>query len=130
MNTADQIVYRPIGIINSPYVRRIDAPHQSTVVEGTESGEPALATLTLAAWVDEQAVQDLDGFERIWLIFAFHLSEGWKSAVQAEVARALGRWEPRLQLDRVKVVAVLDGQVSLALKGRYLGDEALLEMRV
>lgn len=82
MNTADQIVYRPIGIINSPYARRIDAPHQSTVVEGTESGEPALATLTLAAWVDEQAVQDLDGFERIWLIFAFHLSEGWKSAVK------------------------------------------------
>ncbi|ASC88752.1 GPW/gp25 family protein, partial [Pseudomonas fragi] len=24
------------------------------------------------------------------------VNEGWKSAVQAEVARALGRWEPRL----------------------------------
>lgn len=82
MNTAEQIVYRPIGIINSPYARRIDAPHQSTVVEGTESGEPALATLTLADWVDEQTVRDLDGFERIWLIFAFHLSEGWKSTVR------------------------------------------------
>ncbi|MDI9777798.1 GPW/gp25 family protein [Pseudomonas putida] len=58
------------------------------------------------------------------------VNEGWKSAVQAEVARALGRWEPRLQLHRVKVVAVLDGQVSLALNGRYLGDEALLEVRV
>ena len=50
--------------------------------------------------------------------------------MQAEVARALGRWEPRLQLQRVKVVAVLDGQVSLALSGRYLGDEALLEISV
>jgi tRNA-Thr(GGU) m(6)t(6)A37 methyltransferase TsaA len=82
MHTADQIVCRSIGIINSPYARRIDAPHQSTVVEGTESGEPALATLTLADWVDEQSVQDLAGFERVWLIFSFHLSEGWKSMVK------------------------------------------------
>ncbi len=74
--------YRPIGTINSPYARRIDAPHQSTVVEGTESGEPALATLTLEDWVDGQALKDLAGFERIWLIFSFHLSKGWKSAVK------------------------------------------------
>lgn len=58
------------------------------------------------------------------------VNEGWKSAVQAEVARALGRWEPRLKLERVKVVAVLDGQISLALSGRYLGDEALVEVSV
>ncbi|WP_139669593.1 GPW/gp25 family protein [Pseudomonas sp. F16(2018)] len=58
------------------------------------------------------------------------VNEGWKSAVQAEVARALGRWEPRLKLDRVKVVAMLDGQVSLALSGRYLGDDALVEVTV
>ena len=58
------------------------------------------------------------------------VNEGWKSAVQAEVARALGRWEPRLKLERVKVVAVLDGQVSLALSGRYLSDEALVEVSV
>lgn len=57
------------------------------------------------------------------------VNEGWKSAVQAEVARALGRWEPRLELERVKVVAVLDGQVSLQLSGRYLGDDAVLEVR-
>ncbi|MDH0300584.1 MULTISPECIES: GPW/gp25 family protein [unclassified Pseudomonas] len=58
------------------------------------------------------------------------VNEGWKSAVQAEVARALGRWEPRLKLERVKVVAVLDGQVSLALSGRYLDDDALVEVTV
>lgn len=58
------------------------------------------------------------------------VNEGWKSAVQAEVARALGRWEPRLKLERVKVLAVLDGQVSLALSGRYLDDDALVEVTV
>ncbi|NJD39924.1 MAG: tRNA (N6-threonylcarbamoyladenosine(37)-N6)-methyltransferase TrmO [Geobacter sp.] len=74
--------YRPIGILRSPYTRRIDAPHQSTVVQGTESGVPVLATLELAAWLDEQVLQDLAGFERIWLLFAFHLSEGWKNTVK------------------------------------------------
>lgn len=58
------------------------------------------------------------------------VNAGWKSAVQAEVARALGRWEPRLALERVRVVAVLDGQVSLALSGRYLGDDVLVEVNV
>lgn len=86
MNTAsvthEQFVYRPIGILNSPYARRIDAPHQGTVVEGTASGEAATATLELAGWLDEKVLQDLSGFERVWLVFAFHLSEGWTSSVK------------------------------------------------
>ena len=74
--------YRPIAILHSPYSRRIDAPHQSTVVEGTETGDFALATLELADWLDERVLQDLNGFDRLWLIFAFHRSEGWKSSVK------------------------------------------------
>jgi tRNA (adenine37-N6)-methyltransferase len=74
--------YRPIGILQSPYARRIDAPHQSTVVEGTETGDFAKATLELQDWLDVKAIQDLSGFDRLWLIFAFHLSEGWKSSVR------------------------------------------------
>lgn len=58
------------------------------------------------------------------------VNEGWKSAVQAEVARALGRWEPRLRLARVRVVAVVDGQISLQLTGEYLGDSAVMEVSV
>lgn len=56
------------------------------------------------------------------------VNEGWKSAVQAEVARALGRWEPRVQLERVKVVSVLEGQISLELTGQYLGNSAVVEV--
>lgn len=82
MNSDTAITYRPIGILRSPYVRRIDAPHQGTVVEGTETGEPALALLELADWLDEQVLQDLRGFERIWLIFGFHLSQGWSKTVK------------------------------------------------
>ncbi|KTC28070.1 MAG: GPW/gp25 family protein [Pseudomonas sp.] len=53
---------------------------------------------------------------------------GWKSAVQAEVARALLRWEPRLKLQQVQVVAVVAGQISFQLTGQYLGNSAILEV--
>lgn len=56
------------------------------------------------------------------------VNDGWKSAVQAEVARALGRWEPRLKLERVRVLAVLDGQITLQLTGQYLGDSQIVEV--
>ena len=56
------------------------------------------------------------------------VNDGWKSAVQAEVARALGRWEPRFRLERVRVAAVVDGQITMQLTGAYLGDSAVIEV--
>ncbi len=74
--------YRPIGILRSPYRQRIDAPHQAPVVAGTETERPAEARLELDPALPLEALQDLEGFERIWLIFAFHRSEGWTARVQ------------------------------------------------
>ena len=82
MNKDNNFTYQPIGILRSPYANRIDAPHQATVTQGTKSGDQALATLELEDWVDEEVLQDLSGFERVWLIFAFHRSQGWKSKVK------------------------------------------------
>lgn len=56
------------------------------------------------------------------------VNEGWKSAVQAEVARALERWEPRLKLDQVRVLSVIGGQINLQIVGKYLGDSVTLEV--
>lgn len=56
------------------------------------------------------------------------VTEGWKSAVLAEVARALGRWEPRVQLTAVRVVAVSGGQITFRLEGRYNGHALILEV--
>ena len=78
----EPITYRPIGVIHSPYARRIDAPHQGTVVEGTATGDPAEATLELDPSLPEEALRDLAGFQRIWVIFAFHRSEGWAATVR------------------------------------------------
>jgi hypothetical protein len=56
------------------------------------------------------------------------VNKGWISAVQAEMARSLRRWEPRLKLRRVTVVSVIDGQVNLTIAGDYQGESVLLEL--
>ena len=56
------------------------------------------------------------------------VNEGWKSAVQAEVARALGRWEPRLRLDQVRVISVIGGQINMQIVGKYRGDSVTWEV--
>ncbi len=56
------------------------------------------------------------------------VNEGWKSAVQAEVARSLQRWEPRLKLEQVQVVAVVGGRIDFKLTGEYLGERQLREV--
>jgi phage baseplate assembly protein W len=48
--------------------------------------------------------------------------------VQAEAARALGRWEPRVKLKSVKVLSVLGGKINLGVAGEYLGDDFLAEV--
>jgi len=71
-----------IAFVRSPYARRIDAPHQPTVIEGTETGALAEAIIEFAPDFPAAAFRDLQGFQRIWLIFAFHRSQGWKAEVK------------------------------------------------
>jgi len=76
------LTLRPIGYVRSPYRNRIDAPHQPSVVEGTETGRAAEARIELEEFLPESALRGLEGFERIWVIFAFHRSEGWAPLVK------------------------------------------------
>lgn len=73
---------QPIAFVQSPYTRRIDAPHQSTVVVGTELQAAAEASIEFIEGFPLTAFRDLTGFDRIWLLFAFHRSEGWKAEVR------------------------------------------------
>ena len=81
-DTSYALSCEPIAFVRSPYARRIDAPHQSTVVAGTETQAAAEASIEFAADFPAAAYRDLAGFERIWLLFAFHRSEGWKAEVR------------------------------------------------
>lgn len=56
------------------------------------------------------------------------VNEGWKGAVQAEAARALGRWEPRVKITSIKAVALLEGKISLQLVAEYQGESKILEV--
>lgn len=58
------------------------------------------------------------------------VNEGWKSSVQAEAVRALQSWEPRLKLERVRVLAVVGGKIDMSLAGEYLGDSFVVEVSV
>lgn len=56
------------------------------------------------------------------------ITRGWISAAQAESARAIVRWEPRLELDRVNVLSVVDGKVTFRIAGQYNGDDVVFEV--
>lgn len=56
------------------------------------------------------------------------INRGWMSVIQAEVARAIGRWEPRLKLQRVTVESVIDGMVTIRIDGEYQDEIVIIEV--
>jgi phage baseplate assembly protein W len=56
------------------------------------------------------------------------ITRGWISTAQAEAARAIERWEPRIRLSRIAVVSIVDGQVTFRIQGIYEGDDVILEV--
>jgi len=76
------LVVHPIAHVRSPYAHRIDAPHQPTVVEGTETGDAAEAVIEFVDGFPAAAYRDLAGFDRVWLVFVFDRSQGWKAEVR------------------------------------------------
>ncbi|WP_122423315.1 GPW/gp25 family protein [Pseudomonas viridiflava] len=56
------------------------------------------------------------------------VNEGWKGAVQAEAARAIRLWEPRVDLEGVQVIAVVGGKITFRVRYRYLGESEIVEL--
>ncbi|MFA6230842.1 MAG: tRNA (N6-threonylcarbamoyladenosine(37)-N6)-methyltransferase TrmO [Rhodanobacter sp.] len=119
---------QPIAFVRSPYARRIDAPHQATVVAGTETLAAAEASIEFEPGFPAAAFRDLAGFERIWLIFVFHRSEGWKAEVRPPrgggkrsvlATRSPHRPNP-IGLSAVELIEV--GERSLRVRGMDLLD--------
>ena len=127
-DTFSELSCRPIAFVRSPYAQRIDAPHQPTVVAGTETGAAAEAVIEFVAGFPAAAFRDLAGFERIWLLFAFHRSEGWKAEVRPprgggkrSVLATRSPHRPNaLGLSAVELVAVEEG--ALRVRGVDLLD--------
>lgn len=56
------------------------------------------------------------------------INRGWISAVQAEAARAISRWEPRLKLTAVQVEAIIEGSIHFNIRGHYAAAPIVLVM--
>jgi tRNA-Thr(GGU) m(6)t(6)A37 methyltransferase TsaA len=70
------LVFEPIGVVHSPFLEKASAPRQATLaadVEGTIELFPGRSL--------EHALEDLETWERIWVVFAFHRAEGWRPKV-------------------------------------------------
>lgn len=69
--------FHPIGVVASPRKHRYDVPRQGALDEKHE------ARVLLHEGHDfEQALGDLRGFDRVWLLYIFHLNDGWKPRVR------------------------------------------------
>ncbi len=66
----------PIGVVRTPYKALAEAPRQASASNDAE------ATIELYPGQGyEDALSDLDGWERIWVLFWFDHSQGWKPKV-------------------------------------------------
>ncbi|MFO7653315.1 MAG: tRNA (N6-threonylcarbamoyladenosine(37)-N6)-methyltransferase TrmO [Candidatus Krumholzibacteriia bacterium] len=68
------LVLVPIGLIRSPFTTPRGTPIQSS----SAAGAPGTVVVE-AAYVD--ALADLAGFERIWLVYHFHRAPAWRPRV-------------------------------------------------
>ncbi len=66
-----ELVVRPIGFVRSPFREKAEAPRQA-VAEGAEGVEGRIDVLA----EHEHALDDLEGFDRIWVLFWFHEAKG------------------------------------------------------
>jgi tRNA-Thr(GGU) m(6)t(6)A37 methyltransferase TsaA len=70
------LIIKPIGIVKSALEKRYETPRQG-VLAGKD-----ISTINLYPQNNfEQAVKDLEGFERIWVIYLFHLNKNWKPII-------------------------------------------------
>lgn len=68
--------FDPIGYFYSPQKEKYAAPKQSGL------GRDQHGKIILNPGCNyEQALDDLEGFERIWVIYCFHKNQGWKPKV-------------------------------------------------
>jgi len=75
-NAELQISMQPIGVVHSSYRERFAVPRQPSL------DEPLPAQIELKNGMNfDQAVQDLDGFSHIWVIYWMHLNQGWNPTV-------------------------------------------------
>ncbi|MEO8232256.1 MAG: tRNA (N6-threonylcarbamoyladenosine(37)-N6)-methyltransferase TrmO [Ignavibacteriota bacterium] len=71
-----EILIAPIGYLQSNLKQRYETPRQGILAKDSK------AVIHLNPKQNfEQAVKDLNGFDRVWIIYQFHLNKNWKPLV-------------------------------------------------
>jgi tRNA-Thr(GGU) m(6)t(6)A37 methyltransferase TsaA len=73
---SQSVTMDPIGVVHTPFAEKLTAPRQPAALPGV-TGRIEL----FPGHNYEHALEDLDGWERIWVIFWFHLNQGWRPKV-------------------------------------------------
>jgi tRNA (adenine37-N6)-methyltransferase len=72
----ESLALRPIGVVHSPFKERVDAPRQPSAARGVEGTIEIFSGRNF-----EQALEDIQSFNFIWVLFWFHLNKSWKPKV-------------------------------------------------
>jgi len=76
MPTPEVLSLRPIGVIHTPFADNVSAPRQTYVAREAEG------TIVLDRGRDfEHALADIEGWEYLWVLYWFHLNDGWRPKV-------------------------------------------------
>jgi tRNA-Thr(GGU) m(6)t(6)A37 methyltransferase TsaA len=71
------LLFEPIGVVHSPFTEKVGAPRQATVAADVEG------TIELYPGRDlEHALEDIETWQRLWVIFVFDRVEGWRPKVR------------------------------------------------
>ena len=94
----DLLQLRQIGVLRTPFPDRVSAPRQTYVARDAE------ATIVLDPGRDfEHALSDLESWEYLWVLYWFHLNEGWRPKVLPPApACAAASSRPGLRTDRAQ----------------------------
>lgn len=72
----------PIAVARTPYAERFGIPNQASTVRGTRDGVAGEGTIELLPHVPDGVLTGLSGFDYVWVIFVFHLNQGWGPIVR------------------------------------------------
>jgi tRNA (adenine37-N6)-methyltransferase len=72
----EMLALRPIGVMRTAHLEKVEAPRQPAAAPDAPGVIELRADLNL-----QHAIEDLTGWERIWVIFWFHRNTGWRPKV-------------------------------------------------
>ena len=71
-----EIIITPIGIVHSEFQLRYETPRQGILADENKSVIELFPKHNF-----QQALKGLEGFDRIWVLYQFHLNKNWKPQV-------------------------------------------------